>query len=139
MLTLSYSLRVSISKEKSGLVRKCNHFRPIYPPSIFLSIFLSPTSRFYCPTEQKFFDRVTWLSSHGIFTFIPKLFAIPSFRPALEALFPDPSLTYTYLLRSVMLPNDIVWERARAVRSSYLEPGDVQVRVNLYHNSILLT
>ena len=33
VLTISYSLHVSISKEKSGLVGNCNHFRPIYPPS----------------------------------------------------------------------------------------------------------
>ena len=83
--------------------------------------------RFFCDTEQSFYSTVTWLSSHGCGSFVPKLFAIPSFRPALEALFPDASLTYTQLYRSMMLPNNFVWERTKAVKAAYLDKANVQV------------
>lgn len=70
-------------------------------------------TRFYCDTEQAFLAEATWLHFTGCLYFLPKLFAVPAFRPALEALFPDPSLTFTYLLRSLMLPRDNVWQQVK--------------------------
>ncbi|KAG0578811.1 hypothetical protein KC19_4G051000 [Ceratodon purpureus] len=70
-------------------------------------------TRFFCNTEQAFLTKATWLHFSGCLYFLPKLFAVPAFRPALEALFPDPSLTLTYLLRSLMLPRNDVWEQVK--------------------------
>jgi xyloglucan fucosyltransferase len=69
--------------------------------------------RFFCDTEQAFLSEATWVHFTGCLYFLPKLFAVPAFRPALEALFPDPSLTLTYLLRSLMLPNNAVWQQVK--------------------------
>ena len=48
-------------------------------------------------------------------------------------MFPDPSLTLTTLLRSVMLPGDRAWERLKSVHRAYLENGDTQVGVQLQY------
>lgn len=83
-------------------------------PSAMKVEFSDPeVTRFYCDTEQAFLAEATWLHFTGCLYFLPKLFAVPAFRPALEALFPDPSLTFTYLLRSLMLPRDNVWQQVK--------------------------
>ncbi|KAG0589915.1 hypothetical protein KC19_1G057100 [Ceratodon purpureus] len=69
--------------------------------------------RFFCDTEQAFLTEPTWLHFSGCLYFLPKIFAVPAFRPALEAMFPDPSLTLTYLLRSLMFPKNNVWEQVK--------------------------
>lgn len=68
---------------------------------------------FYCETDQAFLAEPTWLHFSGCLYFFPKLFAVPAFRPALEAMFPDTSLTLTYLLRSLMIPRNNVWEQVK--------------------------
>lgn len=83
-------------------------------PSTVKVEFTDPeVKRFYCNTDQAFLTETTWLHFTGCLYFLPKLFAVPAFRPALEALFPDPSLTLTYLLRSLMLPRDAVWNQVK--------------------------
>lgn len=83
--------------------------------------------RFWCHTEQEYLSQVPLLACHGLIYYVPKLFTISSFRPVLEAMFPDPSLAVTTLLRSVMLPRDRVWKRFKSIHRAYLDSGDMQV------------
>lgn len=87
--------------------------------------------RFYCNTEQSFLTEATWLHFTGCLYFLPKLFAVPAFRPALEALFPDPSLTLTYLLRSLMLPRDVVWGQVKQHDKELFDDADRRVGIQV--------
>ena len=86
-------------------------------------------TRFFCNTEQAFLTKATWLHFSGCLYFLPKLFAVPAFRPVLEALFPDPTLTLTYLLRSLMLPRNDVWEQVKQYDKDLF--ADVDRRVGI--------
>jgi xyloglucan fucosyltransferase len=92
--------------------------------------FGQPQSRFYCDTEQEHYRNVTFVYLTGMLYFLPKLFTVPSFRPLLEALFPN-RLTLTSLLREVMLPGDEVWARVKRMDHSYLDRTDRRVGVQL--------
>jgi xyloglucan fucosyltransferase len=70
--------------------------------------------RFFCDVEQSYFRQVPWLTVHGCLYFLPKLFAIPSHQITLEALFPDPSVAITHILRTTFLPRDITWARVQS-------------------------
>lgn len=76
------------------------------------------TLRFFCDVEQSYFRQVPWLTVHGCLYFLPKLFAIPSHQTTLEALFPDPSVAITHILRSTFLPRDVTWARVRSLFNS---------------------
>ncbi|BBN02801.1 xyloglucan fucosyltransferase [Marchantia polymorpha subsp. ruderalis] len=89
-----------------------------------------PMVRFYCNTEQAYLSKVTWISIGGCVYFLPKLFAIPAFRPALEQLFPD-RMVLTHIMRSMLLPADHVWERIRNVEDVYLDTSHKRVGVQL--------
>lgn len=67
-------------------------------------------SRFFCDTEQEYYKNVQWVYIMGCLHFMPKLFAVPSFRPVLEALFPDRAM-FTHILRDVLPPHNHVWRR----------------------------
>ena len=90
-----------------------------------------PGARFFCDTEQSYLGHIPWLYVNGCLYFLPKLFAIPSFRPVLEELFPD-RMALTHLLRSAMLPSDAVWRRVEQIYSVYMKTADrlvgIQVR-----------
>jgi len=88
--------------------------------------------RFYCNTEQAFLTEPTWLHFSGCLYFLPKLFAVPAFRPALEAIFPDPSLTLTYLLRTLMLPRDDVWEQVKKHDQNLFADADHRVGIQAW-------
>ncbi|CAM6128828.1 unnamed protein product [Calypogeia fissa] len=89
-----------------------------------------PDSRFFCDTEQESFTGVTWLYFTGCLYIIPRFFALPSLRPTLEALFPD-RLILTHLVRTIMLPEDIVWERTLESFKSHLEKADRRIGVQI--------
>ncbi|XP_024392232.1 probable fucosyltransferase 8 isoform X1 [Physcomitrium patens] len=89
-------------------------------------------SRFFCDTEQDYYKNVTWVYIMGCIYFAPKLYAVPSFRPVLDALFPD-KMMLTNLLRDVMSPSDVVWEQVKSIQRDYgLQRADrrlgIQVR-----------
>lgn len=83
--------------------------------------------RFFCSMEQAYLTQVTWLSLMGSLYFLPKLFAIPSYRATMEALFPDPSLALTHMLRTFMLPADKVWAQVKIKEKQYLNNMHTQV------------
>lgn len=88
-----------------------------------------PVNRFYCDTEQTFLSRVQWLSAAGCLYFLPKLYTIPSIRPTLEALFPKPGLTLTYVVRAAFLPGDEAWDRVQRTYAMHLENADRRVSI----------
>lgn len=72
-----------------------------------------PQKRFFCDAEQEFYETyVHWMYFSECLYYLPKLFAVPRFRPTLEALFPD-RMALTNLLRTVLLPSDPVWLRVQ--------------------------
>jgi xyloglucan fucosyltransferase len=89
-----------------------------------------PHNRFYCPTEQRFLSNVTCVGLVGCQYLIPKLFSIPIFRPTLEALFPT-RMVLTHLLRSLMLPTDIVWRSVENVEAMQPDHADRRLGVQI--------
>lgn len=81
---------------------------------------VQPDTRFYCDTEQKYYANVTWMEFTGCLYFAPKLFAVPSFRRTLNALFPD-RMILTRVLRGILLPSDDVWARVKRIDGGYLQ------------------
>ena len=88
-------------------------------------------TRFYCNTEQAYLTEATWVHFTGCLYFLPKLFAVPSFRPVLESLFPDPSLALTYLLRTLMIPNDGIWEQVKQQDNALFANVDRRVGIQV--------
>lgn len=94
-----------------------------------------PEQRFYCTDEQTVFSKSTFVYLSGFVYTIPKLFATPVFRPALEALFPD-RIVLTRLLRSAFLPGNPVWKRVKGLHEGYLRPTDRLVGIEVrYHGN----
>ncbi|CAM6083108.1 unnamed protein product [Calypogeia fissa] len=87
--------------------------------AVDLSRYYQPLFRYYCNTEQAYISKVPWISIGGCLYILPKLFAIPAFRPALEEMFPD-RMALTHILRSAFLPSDPIWERVDNVNDLYL-------------------
>ncbi|KAL2611297.1 hypothetical protein R1flu_022989 [Riccia fluitans] len=87
-----------------------------------------PVERFWCDVEQQFASHVTWMSMAGCFYFMPKLFAVPLFRPTLEELFPD-RMVLTYVLRSVFLPRNAAWDRIKRTDDMFLKNADRRVGI----------
>ncbi|KAL3682487.1 hypothetical protein R1sor_000509 [Riccia sorocarpa] len=87
-----------------------------------------PVERFWCDTEQEFASHVTWMSMAGCFYFLPKLFAVSSFRPTLEELFPD-KMASTHVLRTVFLPGNAAWDRIKRVDDMFFEKADRRVGI----------
>ncbi|CAM6043324.1 unnamed protein product [Sphagnum compactum] len=92
--------------------------------------FFQPKNRFYCPTEQSFLSNVTCIGVVGCQYTIPKLFAMPSFRPTLESLFPT-RMVLTDLLRSLMLPVDSIWRAVEKVEAMQPDRADRRVGVQI--------
>lgn len=89
-----------------------------------------PQPRFFCDTEQAQFTQVDWITFRNNLYYVPKLFAVPSFRPVLESLFPDRNVL-THLLRTLMLPCDNVWGRVRQVHDAHFRHAQRRVGVQL--------
>ncbi|CAM6100092.1 unnamed protein product [Calypogeia fissa] len=89
-----------------------------------------PLDRYYCNTEQAYMSRVPWISMSGCVYFLPKLFAIPAFRLALEDMFPD-RMALTHVLRTVFLPSDHIWERIDDINDLSLRHTQSLVGVQL--------
>ncbi|KAG6548738.1 hypothetical protein Mapa_009748 [Marchantia paleacea] len=89
-----------------------------------------PRDRFFCNQEQEQYHEIPWLYITGCLYTLPNLFAIGSFRPTLEALFPD-RMALTHLLRSVMLPGDTVWDRSIRIDDAYLAHADRRVGIQV--------
>lgn len=88
-----------------------------------------PEKRFFCEAEQQFYEtHVTWMYFSECLYYLPKLFAVPRFRPTLEALFPD-RMALTHLLRTVMLPADPVWLRVQQLNHVHLMHVDHRVGI----------
>ncbi|KAG6550898.1 hypothetical protein Mapa_007512 [Marchantia paleacea] len=98
---------------------------PLRPPPIFdqaqANDGWSPNPRFFCDKDQQRLQRVPWVSlSSGCLYFLPDLFAVASFRPALEELFPDRD-PLTHLLRQIVYPVDPVWNRVLSVYRAHFK------------------
>lgn len=89
-----------------------------------------PLSRFYCDEEQKHYKNITFLYLTGMIYSLPKLFTVPTFRPVLEALFPD-RMALTAVLHEVLLPADEVWARVKRMDHGYLENNDRRLGIQL--------
>ncbi|KAH9542276.1 hypothetical protein CY35_14G108100 [Sphagnum magellanicum] len=91
---------------------------------------IHPEKRFFCSTEQNFLRGVTWLHLRGNNYFLPKLFVIPIFRTALEALFPT-RMVLTHMLRYSVLPGDAVWQRVEQVHTMQPDRTDRRLGVQI--------
>ncbi|KAH9565015.1 hypothetical protein CY35_04G055300 [Sphagnum magellanicum] len=89
---------------------------------------IHPEKRFFCSTEQNYLRGVTWLHLTGNNYFLPKLFVIPIFRTALEALFPT-RMVLTHMLRYSILPGDTVWQRVEQVHT--MQPNRTDRRLGV--------
>ncbi|BBN16562.1 xyloglucan fucosyltransferase [Marchantia polymorpha subsp. ruderalis] len=89
-----------------------------------------PRDRFFCNQEQERYRDIPWLYMTGCLYTLPNLFAVGSFRPTLEALFPD-RMALTHLLRTVMLPGDTVWDRSIRIDDAYLAHADRRVGIQV--------
>jgi xyloglucan fucosyltransferase len=88
-----------------------------------------PQQRFFCDAEQAFLaSHVTWLYFSECLYYLPKLFAVPRFRPTLEALFPD-QLVLPHVLRTALLPSDPVWHRVLQLHHVHLKHVDHRVGI----------
>ncbi|KAG0604240.1 hypothetical protein M758_10G155900 [Ceratodon purpureus] len=98
-----------------------------------------PVARFFCDVEQSYFRQVPWLTVHGCLYFLPKLFAIPSHQITLEALFPDPSVAITHILRTTFLPRDETWDKVKGAEylfnSSHLTRVQVGIQARYFNSS----
>lgn len=65
---------------------------------------------------------------HRCLYFLPKFFAVPAFRPTLEAIFPDPSLTLTYYCEA---RND-VWEQVKQHDKDLFADADHRVGIQVW-------
>lgn len=95
-------------------------------------------TRFYCDTEQAYLTEATWVHFTGCLYFLPKLFTVPAFRPVLESLFPDPSLALTYLLRTLMIPNDGIWEQVKEQDNALFANVDRRVGIQVCSRHFLV-
>jgi len=90
-----------------------------------------PEDRFWCDAEQELLEKqATWLYFQGCFYTVPKMFAVPRFRPMLEKLFPDRRVL-THVLHSLLLPADVVWNRVKQVDNVFLKHADRRVGIQL--------
>jgi xyloglucan fucosyltransferase len=87
-----------------------------------------PEPRFFCDTEQAHYTQVEWINFRNNLYFVPKLFAVASFRPVLEDIFPNRKV-FTHLLRTVMLPRDPVWGRVKQVHDAHLRHSDRRIGI----------
>jgi xyloglucan fucosyltransferase len=71
---------------------------------------------------------VEWINFHNNLYFVPKLFAVGSFRPLLEDLFLDRKVL-THVLRTVMLPCDPVWSRVKQVHAVHFRHADRRIGI----------
>lgn len=101
---------------------------PLYAVSTTENWDAQPEPRFFCDTEQAQYTQVEWINFRNNLYFIPKLFAVPSFRPLLEDLFPKRKV-FTPVLRTVMLPCDPVWGRVKQVHDAHFRHSDRRVGV----------
>ncbi|KAJ7547631.1 hypothetical protein O6H91_08G096000 [Diphasiastrum complanatum] len=92
--------------------------------------YAAPSSRLFCSTELNQADDIPWVLLAGCMYFLPRLFSVPHFRPALEALFPD-YMVLTHVLRSIMLPADPIWARVLSARKAYLQGADRMVGIQV--------
>jgi xyloglucan fucosyltransferase len=101
---------------------------PVYAVSTTENWDAQPEPRFFCDTEQAQYAQVEWINFHNNLYFVPKLFAVGSFRPLLEDLFLDRKVL-THVLRTVMLPCDPVWSRVKQVHAAHFRHADRRVGV----------
>jgi len=117
-------------EESQQLLHISSNNVEIYATDVSDSTQFQPYNRFYCPTEQRFLSNVTCVGLVGCQYLIPKLFSIPIFRPTLEALFPT-RMVLTRLLRSLMLPTDIVWRSVENVEAMQPDHADRRLGVQI--------
>lgn len=102
--------------------------KPTYAVSTVHTLDPQPESRFFCDTEQAQYTQVDWIHFRNNFYFVPKIFAVPSFRPLLEDIFPNRKIL-THLLRTVMLPSDAVWGRVKQVHDAHFRHSNLLVGI----------
>lgn len=110
--------------------RNSSLLSPIYAVSTTERWDFQPQPRFFCDTEQSQYTQVDWIGFRNNLYYTPKLFAVPSFRPLLEDLFPDRNVL-THLLRSLMLPCDSVWSRVKQVHDAHLRHAARRVGIQM--------
>lgn len=128
-------LWLSVEQMYNSIDSRSNQSRGVMEEPIYASATterwdFQPQPRFFCDTEQALYSNVDWIGFRNNLYYIPKLFAVPSFRPVLENLFPDRTVL-THLLRTLMLPCDSVWGRVKQVHDAHLRHADRRVGVQL--------
>jgi xyloglucan fucosyltransferase len=103
---------------------------PIYASQTTERWDFQPQPRFFCDTEQAQYTQVDWIGFRNNLYYIPKLFAVPTFRPLLESIFPDLNVL-THVLRTLMLPSDAVWGRVKQVHDAHFRHANRRVGVQL--------
>ncbi|CAM6099900.1 unnamed protein product [Calypogeia fissa] len=122
--------------EVDGWIAKENvtDVETLQPPALnhamSVTVRWQPNNRFYCRTEQKMVDQVPWLYWGGCIYSVPKIFGSPVFGRYLEALFPD-RMVMTRVLRSVLLPGDVVFGKLKELDNKYFSQADRRVGIQL--------
>ncbi|KAL2642115.1 hypothetical protein R1flu_009702 [Riccia fluitans] len=92
--------------------------------------------RFFCAETRKALELVPWLVWTSNQYYGPRFFTFPELWEPLTALFPNVSLTFTHLSRSLLLPSNSVWDKVTRMYSSYLTHVDQLLGVQIRRHSV---
>ncbi|XP_019152301.1 PREDICTED: galactoside 2-alpha-L-fucosyltransferase-like [Ipomoea nil] len=106
------------------------------PPFIFLNLKYDMDhydELFFKDEDQKFLEKIPWLSMKSDQYFIPYLFLMQSFKKDVENMFPDKESVFHFLVRYLFHPTNPVWKLITRYHQAYLAGADekigIQVRV----------
>nr|GMC52631.1 galactoside 2-alpha-L-fucosyltransferase-like [Ipomoea batatas] len=108
---------------KNGLIDRFNGSTQLLPPFIYLSLTWDMDyydELFFKDEDQKFLQKITWLTMRSDEYFIPSLFLMPMFQKDLEKMFPEKDTVFHFLGRYLFHPTNPVWELITRYHQSYL-------------------
>ncbi|KAG6548239.1 hypothetical protein Mapa_010290 [Marchantia paleacea] len=91
---------------------------------------------FFCPSTRESLKSVPWLAWTSNQYYVPRFFTFPELWQPLVTLFPNVSLIFTHLARSLLLPSNPVWDKILRIYSSYLSQTQQLVGIQIRRHSI---
>ncbi|KAL3689122.1 hypothetical protein R1sor_015431 [Riccia sorocarpa] len=92
--------------------------------------------RFFCIETRESLQFVSWLVWTSNQYYVPRFFTFPELWQPLKALFPNVTLTFTHLSRSLLLPSNSLWEKVTRIYSSYLSQADWRLGIQIRRHSV---
>ncbi|BFI27684.1 xyloglucan fucosyltransferase [Marchantia polymorpha subsp. ruderalis] len=92
--------------------------------------------QFFCPSTRESLKSVPWLTWTSNQYYVPRFFTFPELWQPLVSLFPNVSLAFTHLARSLLLPSNPVWDKILRIYSSYLSQAQQLVGIQIRRHSI---